>query len=129
MVWAWNRLHGRRDMVLIQAALKKQPFSGLEVFRSGTVLTGDSRAFARQEGWPESTLDAELRVAAPGDAQEKLAGELVHALGGDRERLVRLAVRRQGQHLTLALNVPDPSRFEPTQALRLVQTLAERVVG
>src|SRR5258708_7233647 len=94
IVWAWNRLHGRRDMVLLQATLRAQPLWGLEVYRPGSVRAGDSHHFDHQEGWP-LVLDAE------------------------RPRLIRLAVRRQGQHLTLALNVKDPRRFDPAAATRL----------
>jgi hypothetical protein len=126
MVWAWNRLHGRRDIVLLQASLRHQPLWGLEVYRSGTMLAGDARHFARQESWPETALH-ELTVAAPGDAPIRLATELVSVLDAERSRLVRLAVRRQGQHLTLALNVPDPGGFDPQTATRLAQRLAERL--
>jgi hypothetical protein len=126
MVWAWNRLHGRRDMVLLQATLRAQPLWGLEVYRPGTLLAGDSRHLARQEGWTEEAMD-DLTVAAAGEPPRRLAAELVQVLDAERPRLVRLAVRRQGSHLTLALNVPDPRRFEPGDATRLAQRLAERV--
>jgi hypothetical protein len=126
MVWAWNRLHGRRDMVLLQATLRSQPLWGLEVYRSGTLLASDSRHFARQEGWAESPLE-ELTVAAAGEPPRRLAAELVQALDSERSRLVRLAVRRQGNHLTLALNVPDPARFDPTDVQRLAERLADRI--
>jgi hypothetical protein len=66
VVWAWNRLHGRRDMVLLQASLRQQPMWGLEVYRAGTLLAGDARLFARQEGWPESPL-GDMTVAAGGE--------------------------------------------------------------
>jgi hypothetical protein len=126
MVWAWNRLHGRRDMVLFQATLRQQPLWGLEVYRPGTILAGDSRHLARQENWPESSL-GELTVAAPGAPPARLAEELVGVLDAERSRLVRLAVRRQGNHLTLALNVPDPRAFDPRDVTRLAERLAERL--
>ena len=126
MVWAWNRLHGRRDMVLLQATLQAQPLWGLEVYRPGTVLAGDSRQFARQEGWAEQPLE-DLTLAAAGEPPRRLAAELVQVLDAERSRLIRLAVRRQGSHLTLALNIPDPGRFDPSEATRLAQRLAERV--
>jgi len=128
MVWAWNRWHGRRDMVLLQATLRAQPLWGLEVYRSGTVLAGDSRHLARQVGWAESALD-ELTVAAPGEPPRRLAAELVQVLDSERSRLVRLAVRRQGNHLTLALYVPDPARFDPSEVIRLARRLAERIAA
>jgi hypothetical protein len=126
VVWAWNRLHGRRDMVLLQATLRAQPLWGLEVYRSGTVLASDSRHFAREEGWAESSLE-ELTVAAAGEPPRRLAADLVQVLDSERARLVRLAVRRQGNHLTLALNVPDPAHFDPSDVHRLAQRLAERI--
>jgi len=128
IVWAWNRLHGRRDMVLLQASLRQQPMWGLEVFRAGTLLASDARLFARQEGWPEAPL-GDLTVAAPGETPRLLASELVDLLAVDRTRLTRLAVRRQGHHLTLALNVPDPVYFDPTLVSRLAAQLADRIIA
>jgi len=128
VVWAWNRLHGRRDMVLLQASLRQQPLWGLELFRAGTLLAGDARLFARQEGWPESPL-GEFTLAAGGDPPQKLAADLVGLLDAERARLTRLAVRRQGHHLTLALNVPDPGDLNPTSVSRLTTHLAERIVA
>jgi len=128
VVWAWNRLHGRRDMVLLQASLTQQPMWGLEVYRTGTLLAGDARLFARQEGWAETAL-AEFTLAAGGDPPQKLAADLVGLLDAERARLTRLAVRRQGHHLTLALNVPDPGEFDPTTVSALAKELAERIVS
>jgi hypothetical protein len=130
-VWAWNRLHGRRDIVLLQASLRHQPMWGFEVYRPRSLLSGDAQHLARQEGWPETSLDEtrDLQVAAGGDPPRHLAVQLVALLGAERSRLLRLALRRQGHHLTLALTVPDPSRFEPDSLSRLTQRLAERVAS
>jgi len=127
MIWAWNRWHGRRDLVMLQVTLRKQPLWGLEVYRPGTLLAGDSRHHANQEGWTETPLE-DLRVACGGDAPRRLATELIGLLNQERPRLLRLAVRRQGHHLTLAINVPDPNGFEPQAASKLAQRLAERVL-
>lgn len=126
MVWAWNRFHGRRDMVQLHASLRAQPVWGLELFRDGTVLSGDARGLARQDHLTESSLD-EFVVAVPNDAQLQLARGLVDDLATNRSRLLRMAVRRQDPHLTLALNVPDPGRFDPSEATRLVSRVADRL--
>jgi len=128
LIWAWNRWRGRRDLVMLQVTLRKQPLWGLEVYRPGTLLAGDSRHHANQEGWTESSLD-DLRIACGGDAPKRLAAELVGALEAERARLIRLAVRRQGHHLTLAFNVPDPGGFEPRAVSTLAERLAQRVVA
>jgi hypothetical protein len=101
---------------------------GLEVYRPGTLLAGDARHSARQEGWSESPLDG-LQLACGGDAPRKLAAELVALLNDERGRLLRLAVRRQGHHLTLVLNVPDSARFEPRTLSTIAERLAERVTS
>jgi hypothetical protein len=129
VVWAWNRFHGRRDVILLQASLRELPLWGFEVYRPGTLLAGDARNFARSEGWPEAPLESasDLIAAAAGDPPRHLAADLVAALNAERGRLIRLAVRRQGHHLTLALNVPDPQRFDPQAASDVLQRLAQRL--
>lgn len=128
MVWAWNRFHGRRDMIQLQASLRAQPMWGLELFRPGSMLAGDARGLARQEGWTESELD-EFVVCAPSLAQVQLAAGLVQVVASERDRLVRLAVRRQNPHLTLALNVPDPTSFDAEDASRLISKIVDRLVA
>jgi hypothetical protein len=128
MVWLWNRLRGRRDMVLLQVCLRQPPRWGFEVYRPGSVLAGDARHFARQEGWPEAPLD-DLVVAADNDGPRRLAVELVGLLEAERWRLVRLALRRRGTHLTLALNVPDPAALDPARLASLTRRLADRAAS
>ena len=125
MVWAWNRFHGRRDMIVLQATLRSQPIFGLELFHPRSILAGDARGFARQEGWMESTLDEFVVAAAY--AQTTLVTDLLSLLGEERARLLRLAVRRQGDHVILALNIPDPGSFNPADAARIMTRIAERL--
>jgi hypothetical protein len=124
MVWAWNRLHGRRDMIVLQATLRFQPFWGLEIYRPGTVLAGDSAQLARREGWTETPL-GQLRVATPAQTGTALATDLLDLV--ERDRVLRLAVRRQAPHLTLALNVPDPARQDPSALTETARRLAARL--
>jgi hypothetical protein len=128
MIWLWNRRRGRRDLVLVQMGLRQPPRWGLELYRPLSPLAGDARHLARREGWEEAPLD-ELRVASPGPAAEALARRLLAELGPERARLVRLALRRQGTHLTLALDLPDPDRFAPEALPRLLERLAGVAAG
>ncbi len=126
-LWFWNRLHGRRDLVVLHATLRTQPIAGFEVYRPGTILAGDSRHFAREEGWSESRLQ-DLVVAAPTDGARDLAAALVNIVDRQRPQLIRLGVRRQKDHLTLALNVPDTARFDAETARQLAQRLANQLI-
>ena len=125
MIWLGNRLNGRRDMVLLQVSLRRQPIWGMELYRPRSVLAGDARRFAREEGWADEQLD-EFRFASAGSggALVGLAREFLVELGDERANLVRLSVRRQGPHLTLALNVPDRSGLTPAGFHQLMERLA-----
>ncbi len=124
MIWLGNRLNGRRDMVLLQLSLRQQPIWGLELYRPRSILAGDARRTAVDEGWSEQPLEEFRLASAGGGAMQKLARDLLLALGDERLNLVRLAVRRRGHHLTLALNVPDRSRLTPVAFSQLVERLA-----
>lgn len=127
MVWLWNRLRGRRDMVLLEVTLRRPPAWGLELYRPGTILSGDARRSARLEGWSEESLD-EFRVAPGSGVPRDLAGRLLAELGDNRVHLVRLSVRRRDNHFALYLNVPDRTRLTPAQFHYLVRQLAESIL-
>lgn len=128
VLWLWNRTRGRRDMVLVQLKLRRQPIFGLELFRPGSLLAGDARHASRLEGWAEEAID-EFRFAAGADRARDLATGLLATLGGERRHLVRIAVRRQAPNLTLALNAPGSERPDPVVFNRLLRAMAERTLG
>lgn len=122
--WLINRLNGRRDMVLVQLAMRQQPIWGVELFRPRSVLAGDARHLATQEGWQTEPFEEFLLASPVGASSQKLAGELLAALGPRRSDLLRLAVRRRGLHLTLGFNVPDRERVQPQDLTRTLQAVA-----
>lgn len=122
--WLINRLAGRRDMILVQLALSQQPIWGIELFRPRSVVAGDARQLAAQEGWTTEPFEEFLLASPPGATSQRLAGELLAALGPRRGDLLQLAVRRRGLHLTLALNVPHRDHVQPADLTRLLQGLA-----
>ncbi|TAK20116.1 MAG: hypothetical protein EPO26_18640 [Chloroflexota bacterium] len=128
LIWIWNRRRGRRDMVLLQIVLRRQPLWGFELYRPGSLLAGDARHVAADEGWSESALD-EFRLCLPGPGAAALPNALLAELDTYRSNLVRLAVRRRDIHLTLALNVPDPAGFGPDRFADLVGRLARAIVA
>lgn len=128
MIWLVNRLNGRRDMVLLQVSLQQQPILGLELYRPRSVLASDARRFARAEGWQETAVGGLRLASAAGDGALSLTKDLLAELGDEASNLLRLAIRRRGLHLTLALNVPDRVRLQPDAFTRLVQRLARVIL-
>jgi hypothetical protein len=124
MTWLINRLNGRRDMVLVQLALRQQPIRGIELFRLRSLLAGDARELAAQEGWTTEPFEEFQLASMPGATPQRLASDLLAALGPRRADLLRLALRRRGLHLTLALNVPDRRRVQSAELTRVLEALA-----
>jgi hypothetical protein len=124
ITWLINRLNGRRDMVLVQLALRQQPIRGIELFRLRSLLAGDARQMAAEEGWTTEPFEEFQLAAMPGATPQRLASELLAALGPRRADLLRLALRRRGLHLTLALNIPDRQKVQPAELTRLLQGVA-----
>jgi len=124
MIWLWNRSRGRRDMILLQLTLNQRPIWGLELYRPRSILAGDARQRARQERWEEQDFDGFRLASAGGSAPRELAGRLMAVFGAEREQLVRIAIRRQGTHVTLALNVPNLERLAPNVVHEMVAELA-----
>jgi hypothetical protein len=129
-VWLADLLSGRRDLLLLRYDFRRQPIWGVEIFRRRSILAGDARRYAAQEGWSiEPSADAELLTAHGGGKAGELCHELLEALGGDRRHVIRLAVRRQAPHLTLAFDLPDPATADPAETIRLADRLARVVLG
>lgn len=127
-IWLWNRLNWRRDMVLAQVMLDRQPTWGLEVYRPRSVLAGDAHHAAHGEGWDEVAVDG-FRVAPASGPGRELADRLVGQLGDQRDRLIRLSVRRNQTHLALAMNVPNPSEPTPEEFEALLRKLAGGILN
>lgn len=124
-VWVFDRFTGRRDLVMLRFDLKRQPIWGIEIFRRRSLLAGDSRRTAKEEGWEVAASDDAALLAAHGGGKAgDLCRELLDALGDDRRHLVRLSVRRQSPHLTVAMDLPDPDASDPADLMRLCDRLA-----
>lgn len=128
IIWLINRATGRRDMVLLQVSLRQQPIWGLELYRPGSVLASDARKYVIEEGWTETVVDGLRLASSGGAAMEKQARELMAELGEQQADLIRLAVRRRGLHLTLAMNVHHRTRIEPARFTQMVERLARTVL-
>ena len=128
VIWLANRANGRRDMVLLQLSLRQQPIWGLELFRPRSVLAADARKYSIEEGWAEAALDGFRLASVGGPAMEKIARQLIAELGDEAPNLIRLAIRRRGLHLTLAMNVPERARLTPERFSQIIDRLARALL-
>src|SRR5207245_2652785 len=128
VIWLWNRLNWRRDMVLAQLVLTNQPMQGLELYRPRALLAGDAQHAAREEGWDEAAFE-EFRIAPATESSRALACRLVNDLATERQHLIRLSVRRRETHVSLALNVPSLAGLSPEAFSDLLGRVASSVEG
>lgn len=123
-MWLIDRVTGRRDLLMLRFDLDRQPIWGVELFRRRSVLAGEATRLVKREGWRvEPTADRGTLAAHGGGKASDLCHELLEILGEERRRLVRLSVRRQSPHLTLALDLPDPASSDPLATMRLGERL------
>lgn len=124
-VWLIDWFTGRRDLLMLRFDLDRQPIWGVEIFRRRSLLAGDARRQVTDAGWPvEPTGDPEVLTAHGGGRAEDLCRELLTTLGDGRWGLIRLSVRRQSPHLTLAVDLPDLATTDPLEVMRLGESLA-----
>jgi hypothetical protein len=122
-----NRLLRRNDLVIIRCELPNQPIWGLEVYRPRTLLSGLAQKEIGVEQWGETTLtSSDHRVAHGGGKAEEMCQALLNELGVEREKLWRLAVRRQFPHLLLAVDLPEMTEQE---AIRFREMLTRMVTA
>jgi hypothetical protein len=129
-IWLLDRIVGRRDLLMLRCELPRLPIWGVEIFRPRSILSGDIRQTAKREGWPiESAASGPLMTAHGGGKAGELCSALLDALGDRRQEVVRLAIHRRAPHLTLALDLPDPTSADPRETMQLAERLATITLG
>jgi len=120
--WAIGRAQGRRDAVLIEAALREDPKLEFELADPGTRI-GQRRRRARSD-WSTVTLDGrELLLAA--DDQSRVVG-LLEAVGPANLRHIMALHLTMGRAPGIAASVSIEAGHT-VQAITTIRTLADRV--
>ena len=120
--WAIGKAQGRRDAVLIEAALREDPKLEFELADPGTRI-GQRRRRARSD-WSTVTVDGrELLLAA--DDQSRVVG-LLEAVGPANLRPIMALHLTMGRAPGIAASVSIEAGHT-VQAITTIRTLADRV--
>jgi hypothetical protein len=122
-VWLWNRLRGRRDLLVVRAEPRKRPLVGVELFGSRSVLAGDARRAAEQAGWSPTVGPDGLWRA--GNASAEQTERLLRALDAYAPYVERLAVRVEPPQIVVALSIGRVDLASAPPLGRCVARLAE----
>jgi hypothetical protein len=129
-VWLYNRLTYRPDLLMLRANFSQQPGWGCEVFRPGTLLSGDAQQDARAAGWrPHHADGAELQIWHGGGKAADHCARLVNVARASDLELIHLAVRRAEPHLVLAVSAARFQQHEPARLFSLFTRLGEMIQG
>jgi hypothetical protein len=104
-LWAASRARGRRDTLILRAALKKAPVVDLELLDRESWSGRDAESGMKNDTWVTrdvAGLSAAFKVESALDAAPSLA-DAARASGA---AVRRVSVRRKDPHLTLHVDLP-----------------------
>ncbi len=123
LLWLFNRLRGRRDMMSFRADLRTRPKIELEIVpRRGGMAKKILKAI-EEEAWAKGEIeDADLMVLLRGREVTPLAERLTPLLRECAPHILRLSLRKQSPHFLANLSLPG---LEGTGAEALFALLGE----
>ncbi|MCX5736370.1 MAG: hypothetical protein NTW68_18975 [candidate division NC10 bacterium] len=129
LLWAFGRLSGRRDWLMVSATLSGGVKGAFEVYHPRRRGGGDSAHEVRSLGWAVEPFPgrAELLCAAPGPDGRALAQEVMGALRGLEIWGVR--VRNKEPQLTVSLPLPVTETRVPLPIFPLLAHLAQLILA
>ena len=125
LLWLFNRLRGRRDMMSFKADLRTRPKAELEIVpRKGRITKKILKAV--EEGtWAKGKLeDTDLIVILKDGEVAPLVEKLTPLLRECAPHVLRLSLRKQSPHLLANLSLPGLEGMEA----EAVFTLLEQVI-
>jgi hypothetical protein len=132
-LWAMSRGHGRRDLLILRAELRRAPRIDLEVAEVGSwsarlpVQVGDAMAALEPMDWPAGD-GAAVEARAGSGVDRARAIQLWGALDRNSGGAARLSVRRTVPHLEIHVRPPEPGT--PAGSLiRVVREVASELGG
>jgi len=123
--WLWERLHGRRDVLVWHVTWRQLPTLEAEILDPSSELGRRGETQARRLGWVATELAGGRRSYGPPDG----APARLQALAGELARCPvdawRLAVRSNAPHVLLSMPVPDLVQLRSKELIELLSRLSK----
>jgi len=127
LLWLWDRLHGKRDWLIIKGTLRSPRKGEIEVFPAGARLGQDLCGEQKQPWTCQESLHG-LSIAFQGlGAQRQVAG-LKPWLETWGAQLSRLSWRKQDPHIQLQMKVTGLLSTSSARFLADLQTALEKTM-
>lgn len=130
LLWAVNRLRGRRDLVVVKGELTVAPHRELEVFDQASQPGKEAMRAVRKEGWHLTLprLRSTYGWATPLHQTASLPSWWARFLEAARIPLLRGSVRKDPPHVLLVL-LPIVDRLSGEKFLAEVRAIGEEATG
>lgn len=106
-LWIFNRLRGRRDELILKAALRGAPAVEIEAGHSGDRDLAATLAQNDRLSYNRSSDSGGLEIAWRGHGAEGLPDSFRQFVNQYPQRLVRVSLQRKSPHLIVRLQLPD----------------------
>ncbi|MFQ6058194.1 MAG: hypothetical protein ACE5MB_04840 [Anaerolineae bacterium] len=98
LLWLFNRLRGRRDILVLRGNLRSRPKAELELVKARSRLGRRILSELRDKGWVREEWEAGLVLAQRGKETAHMIEALAPLLTAYASHVVRLSVRKQTPH-------------------------------
>jgi len=125
LLWLFNRLRGRRDMMSFKADLRTRPKAELEIVPGRSGIARKLLKALEEEAWVKGEIeDTDLMVLLKGKEVIPLTEKLTPLLRECAPHILRLSLRKQSPHFLANLSLPGLEGI----GAEAVFTLLEQVI-
>ncbi len=126
LLWLFNRLRGRRDLMVLKADLRTRPKTEVEVINKGGRIAREVLKAIDEEGWIRGEIgDTNLMVARKGKDIAALAEGLSPLVREHAPYILRISLRKALPHLLVNLSLSGLEAMEARAVFRLLGRLIE----
>jgi hypothetical protein len=125
--WLWERLNGRRDLLIVHVTFRQPPTLEAEIVDPDNELGRRGEAQAQEYGWPAGDLAPRWRLYhAPGTPFSRVRAVADYVTSSPFAPW-RVAVRRNAPHMLLSVPMPDLDQTRSTQLMHLLTEMSKLI--
>jgi hypothetical protein len=122
LMWAWSRLRGRRDLLILRGRLRHPPRLQLELLDARSWTGREALRSLDRSAWLQSeAAPAGLTLLHGGDTDPSLAAPLLEQLQQISPYVARLSVQRTPPHFQAHMAIPDLAQVSGKQFVEILR--------
>ncbi|MBI3914032.1 MAG: hypothetical protein HY327_07585 [Chloroflexi bacterium] len=127
-MWAYTRMRGRRDLLIVRAQLHTAPKFEMEAFSPRAWTTHSIQRDVKKKNWSSIPMSSTLQAFHSGGSGIQ-AKALIDRAAGANAQLVRLSIHRTVPNLEIHYQLPNVTRETARDLFTRVRQIGESVSG